>query len=73
MLGDGKQLKSYLDVRDGVSGIFTAVERFEGVKGVFNLGHDEFMNVLDLAQIVLSEMGLERVEICTTGGERGGW
>jgi UDP-glucose 4-epimerase len=29
------------------------------------------MNVLDLAQIVLSEMGLENVEICTTGGERG--
>ena len=71
VLGDGKQRKSYLDVRDGVSGIFTAVERFGGVKGVFNLGHDEFMNVLDLAQIVLSEMGLENVEICTTGGERG--
>jgi UDP-glucose 4-epimerase len=71
VLGDGKQRKSYLDVRDGVSGIFTAVERFGGVKGVFNLGHDEFMNVLDLAQIVLSEMGLENVEIRTTGGERG--
>jgi UDP-glucose 4-epimerase len=71
VLGDGKQRKSYLDVRDGVSGIFTAVERFQGVKGVFNLGHDEFMNVLDLAQIVLSEMGLENVEIYTTGGERG--
>lgn len=71
VLGDGRQRKSYLDVRDGVSGIFTAVERFEGVKGVFNLGHDEFMNVLDLAQIVLSEMGLENVEIRTTGGERG--
>ena len=71
VLGDGKQRKSYLDVRDGVSGIFTAVERFAGLKGVFNLGHDEFMNVLDLAQIVLSEMGLENVEICTTGGERG--
>jgi UDP-glucose 4-epimerase len=71
VLGDGKQRKSYLDVRDGVSGIFTAVERFQGVKGIFNLGHDEFMNVLDLARIVMSEMGLENVEICTTGGERG--
>jgi UDP-glucose 4-epimerase len=71
VLGDGKQRKSYLDVRDGVSGIFTAVERFEGLKGVFNLGHDESMNVLDLAQIVVSEMGLENVEIHTAGGERG--
>jgi UDP-glucose 4-epimerase len=29
------------------------------------------MNVLDLAQIIFSEMGLKGVEIRTTGGERG--
>jgi len=71
VLGDGKQKKSYLDVRDGVSGIFCALDRFEGTKGVFNLGHDEFLNVLDLARIVISELGLAEVELVTTGGERG--
>jgi UDP-glucose 4-epimerase len=71
ILGDGKQMKSYLDVRDGVSGIFCAVDRFQGNKGVFNLGHDAFLNVLDLARIVTSELGLEGVEFLTTGGERG--
>ena len=71
ILGDGKQVKSYLDVRDGVSGIFCAVDRFQGKKGIFNLGHDAFLNVLDLARIVASELGLDGVEFATSGGERG--
>ncbi|MGC3989248.1 MAG: NAD-dependent epimerase/dehydratase family protein [Chthoniobacteraceae bacterium] len=71
VLGDGKQRKSYLDVRDGVAGVFTALDRYEGNKGVFNLGHDDFMNVLDLAAIVTSELGLKDVKLVTTGGERG--
>lgn len=71
VLGDGKQMKSYLDVRDGIAGIFRALEGMTGPKGVFNLGHDEFMNVLDLARIVMDEMGLKDVPIRTTGGSRG--
>lgn len=71
VLGDGKQRKSYLDVRDGVSGIFTALERAEGPKHVFNLGHDDFLNVLDLAAIVIDELGLKDVRLRTTGGVRG--
>jgi len=71
VLGDGKQRKSYLDVRDGVAGVFTAFDHYEGNKGVFNLGHDDFMNVLDLAAIVTSELGLKDVKLVTTGGERG--
>lgn len=71
ILGDGKQVKSYLDVRDGVSGIFCAIENFRGMKGVFNLGHDEFIDVLNLARIVISEMGLKDVRLLASGGTRG--
>jgi len=71
VLGDGKQRKSYLDVIDGVDGIFYAVEHAKELKNVFNLGHDEFMNVLDLADIIVEELGLKRVRYLTTGGERG--
>jgi UDP-glucose 4-epimerase len=71
ILGDGKQRKSYLDVIDGVSGIFYAVQHAKGRKNVFNLGHDEFMNVLDLAGIVIDELGLKGVRYRTTGGQRG--
>jgi UDP-glucose 4-epimerase len=71
VLGDGKQRKSYLDVIDGVDGIFYAVEHAKKLKNVFNLGHDDFMNVLDLADIIVEELGLKKVRYVTTGGERG--
>jgi len=71
ILGDGKQRKSYLDVIDGINGIFHAVEHAKEPKNVFNLGHDDFMNVLDLADIIVEELGLKRVRYHTTGGERG--
>lgn len=71
ILGDGRQRKSYLDVRDGIAGIFAAVERAPSRSGVFNLGHDEFMPVTELARIVVDEMGLGGVEFEFAGGERG--
>jgi UDP-glucose 4-epimerase len=71
ILGDGKQRKSYLDVIDGVNGIFYAVQHAKERKNLFNLGQDEFMNVLDLADIIIEELGLTGVRYCTTGGERG--
>ena len=37
VLGDGKQQKSYLDVRDGVAGIFCAFNNAVGQKNVYNL------------------------------------
>jgi UDP-glucose 4-epimerase len=71
ILGDGKQRKSYLDVADGVNGVFHALQHARDRKNVFNLGHDEFMNVLDLADIVVAELGLKGVRYRLTGGERG--
>jgi UDP-glucose 4-epimerase len=71
ILGDGSQTKSYLDVEDGVSGIFAAIERSPAGKNVFNLGHDEFMNVKDLAAVVIEELGLRDVRFRFTGGRRG--
>lgn len=71
ILGDGKQRKSYLDVTDGSSGIFYAIQHAKERKNIFNLGHDKIMNVLDLADIVVQELGLKGVQYRTTGGERG--
>jgi UDP-glucose 4-epimerase len=71
ILGDGKQRKSYLDVTDGSNGIFHAIQHAKEHKNIFNLGHDEIMNVLDLADIVVQELGLKGVQYRTTGGERG--
>lgn len=71
ILGDGNQKKSYLHVEDGVRGIFEAVEGLKDLKNVVNLGHVDYMNVTDLAQIVCEEMGLKRVSFRYTGGTRG--
>jgi UDP-glucose 4-epimerase len=71
ILGDGRQRKSYLDVTDGIEGIFHAIRHAKARKNVFNLGHDEIMNVRNLADIVVRELGLKGVEYRTTGGERG--
>ena len=38
---------------------------------IFNLGHNETMNVIDLAKIVCDEMNLEKIQFEFTGGIRG--
>ena len=71
ILGNGLQKKSYLYVKDGVTGIFKAMEVFKEKKNIFNLGHIDYMPVTDLAGIVIEEMGLKNVTFNFTGGERG--
>jgi len=71
ILGDGKQVKSYLDVRDGVNGVINLSELHNQNSFIFNLGHFETMNVKDLADIVCDEMNLNEVEYEYTGGQRG--
>jgi UDP-glucose 4-epimerase len=71
ILGDGNQCKSYLDVVDGVNGIFHAIQYGAERKNLFNLGHDKFMNVLSLSDIIVSELNLGKVRYQTMGGARG--
>ena len=71
LFGDGTQKKSYLYVKDGVSGIMKAIEKSTMVKNVFNLGHDYFLTVLEVVHLILEEMGLKNVELVFAGGQRG--
>jgi len=71
ILGDGKQVKSYLDVRDGVDGVINISSMNKLDSSVFNLGHFQTMKVKDLADIVCEEMNLYNVKYEFTGGERG--
>jgi UDP-glucose 4-epimerase len=71
ILGDGKQQKSYLHVADGIRGIFSAMQNLKDLKNVLNLGHVEYMNVKDVANIICQEMGLKKVDYRFTGGPRG--
>jgi UDP-glucose 4-epimerase len=71
LLGDGTQRKSYLYVKDGVSGVLTGIEKATQRKNVFNLGHDYFLTVNELTAIILDELALKDVRLEYAGGARG--
>lgn len=71
LLGDGTQKKSYLYVKDGVRGILRGIRAAQELKNIFNLGHDEFLTVVDLARLVLDELGMAGIPLEFGGGKRG--
>jgi UDP-glucose 4-epimerase len=71
ILGDGKQRKSYLHVHDGIDAILLAIEKSDDKTNIFNLGNKEWINVVDLANLVCKISGHEKVEYTFSGGSRG--
>jgi UDP-glucose 4-epimerase len=72
ILGDGKQAKSYLLSDECVSAMLFAVEHAKEPLNVYNLGCDDWLQVTDIADMVVSAMGLRGVTYEFTGGA-GGW
>lgn len=70
VLGDGKQRKSYLYVKDCVRAILFAVENSTERVNIFNLGTDQYIQVNDSVKVISDAIGLSP-EIRYTGGERG--
>jgi UDP-glucose 4-epimerase len=70
ILGNGRQKKSYVHVTDCVAGILTAIERARESINIFNIGHDEWVEVNESVRIICRELGLSP-ELSYTGGERG--
>jgi UDP-glucose 4-epimerase len=71
IFGNGKQRKSFLHVKDCVSGFMHAYRHAKGKVNVFNIGNVDTIGVSRVADIVAEEMGLEGVKYRYTGGERG--
>jgi UDP-glucose 4-epimerase len=71
ILGDGEQKKSYLYVKDCVDAMLFAIETTDEKVNIFNLGNVEYMNVKDVANIIIKELGLSDVKFNFTGGKRG--
>jgi UDP-glucose 4-epimerase len=71
ILGDGRQRKSYLHVDDCISAVLTALETApERPVHIFNLGTDEYCEVVDSARWICSKLGLSP-EFTFGGGTRG--
>ncbi|HEY1816655.1 MAG TPA: SDR family NAD(P)-dependent oxidoreductase [Kofleriaceae bacterium] len=70
VLGNGKQKKSYLHVTDCVAAIFTAIDRAREPINIFNLGHQDWLEVDQSIAIITRAMNV-RPRIEYGGGERG--
>jgi UDP-glucose 4-epimerase len=70
VLGNGRQRKSYLYVQDCVDAILHALGNAEGKVNVFNLGANEYCEVMDSVGWITAYLKLNpRLEF--TGGDRG--
>ena len=71
ILGDGQQIKSYLEVGECVRAMLHAVDRAREPYNVFNIGSEDWIDVKGIADIVVATLGLTGVEYRFTGGDRG--
>lgn len=70
VLGNGKQIKPYMYVKDLVEGILFVCEHSQERFNVFNLGVDSRTTVKEIAEMVVEELELS-AKISYTGGDRG--
>jgi len=70
VLGNGKQRKSYLYVHDCIDAMLMAIETIDSKFNVFNLGTDEYCEVLDSVGWISERLGLAP-ELTFSGGDRG--
>jgi UDP-glucose 4-epimerase len=71
ILGNGKQEKPYLYVRDLVEGILFIWQKAPLPVDCFNIGVPGATTVTKIAETVVEEMGLGQVRFDYTGGDRG--
>jgi UDP-glucose 4-epimerase len=71
ILGDGRQIKDYLSVRDCIEGVMVGYEKSSSPVNIFNLGLRERTTVNEVADAVIEVMGLRGVKRKYTGGPRG--
>ena len=71
VLGDGRQEKSYMEVRDCAAAMLHLVATADEPINCYNLGSSDTCSVRRIAEIVVAESGLPAVSIEYTGGDRG--
>jgi UDP-glucose 4-epimerase len=71
ILGDGKQSKEYIYVKDCVDGIMVGYRKSKDRVNIFNLAVEDNKTVDEVADIVIREMNLSGVKRVYTGGRKG--
>lgn len=70
VFGDGKQKKSYMDVKDCVKAMMHIYNTSKEKDNLYNLATDDQIDVAEIARIVLGKFG-KNAKIRYTGGEQG--
>ncbi len=73
ILGDGQQIKSYVDVEDVFTAVMTGAEAVSDPYAVFNVATDEYVTVNEVAELAVEVLGLPagQTKFEYTGGDRG--
>lgn len=71
ILGDGKQTKPYIYVKDLVEAIIDFTDDIKTGVVIYNLGVSGATSVKEIADIICEELGLKNVRYEYTGGESG--
>lgn len=71
ILGDGKQSKSYIYIDDIVNALRTVEKKALYGYNYYNVATLDHITVTEIADITSKIMGLQNVEYCYTGGDRG--
>ena len=71
ILGDGRQCKPYIHVFDIIEALKILESKFDNGYNVFNVGSQDNLTVKEIADIIVTKMGLKNVSYNFTGGARG--
>jgi len=74
ILGDGTQKKSYLYIDDCVDALMIGLNQFHSGLEIFNVGSDDQVDTNRIAQIIISELGLQpEIKYMSSQKDGRGW
>jgi UDP-glucose 4-epimerase len=71
ILGDGKQKKSFLYIQECIDAMFNVIQSTNNRINIYNLGHEDIIEVTPVAKIVCKQLGFKNVRFDYVGGARG--
>lgn len=72
ILGDGKQTKSYIHVKDCINGFLFAAKHTRKKVDFFNIGNNDKISVIEIGEIICNLMQVDKTKIVISGGTKDG-
>ena len=72
ILGNGKQTKSYIHIKDCIDGLLISERRNKKNIEIYNLSNKDWIDVMAIAKIVCKIMNIDKSAIQLSGGTKDG-